>query len=93
VIFEVYVSGSVSSVNIRATYASTGSVAAVINMSYSGSGESGGMWTATEKLYSGRYNIYVVALGADGVESSQSLGLLDVYPYRNPTSTGPARGT
>lgn len=80
--FEVYVTGNVAAVSIRATDASTGMITGQYGLALSGSDSGGQLWAGSHTLSSGTYNIYAVAAGSDGVAVSQLVQVLEVIPYR-----------
>lgn len=78
--FQVYATGDVARVIIRAADASSGAFVGSYPLSLSGSDGGGELWAGSETLPAGSYSIYAVAYGTDGSSVSELVQVLDVRP-------------
>lgn len=78
VTFQVYVTGSVANVAIRAVNSRTGAIAADYGLTLNGADRAGELWSGSRTLTSGKYDVYAVATGTDGIMVTQLIQVLDV---------------
>jgi len=78
VTFQVYVTGGVVNVAIRAVNVRTGAIAADYGLTLNGADRAGELWSGSRTLTSGKYDVYAVATGTDGIVVTQLIQVLDV---------------